>query len=124
MESQIYLIKNVKDRAKVKGEILAKIKTLVSADSAIDGNMINISKIGSWTKSSGTITFIDKDKDLEVILSTIHSATNKAIGAGCILAFFGVILVLVPWLLYDQEKNEFDKGLVNVINYFINQAQG
>lgn len=124
MESQIYLIKNVKDKAKTKGEILAKIKTLVTPEATIDGNMINISKIGSWTKSSATITFVDKDKDLEVILSTAHSATNKAIGAGCILAFFGLVLVIVPWLLYDQEKNEFDKGLANVINYFINQAQG
>lgn len=122
MEPQIFLIRNVKDKKNMKEEILAKIKAMVSASAALDGNMINVSGETTWARSKATITFVDKGPNMEVTLVSDHAATTAAIGAGCLLAFFGLILVVVPWLLYDQDKNAFTKGLVNVINYFVSQG--
>ncbi len=122
MESRIFVIKNAKDVKKTKESIMEKAKSLVSADVTMQEEMMIIKKKSSWTESEGTITFNKKGKDLEMTMITKHSATGLAVGAGCILMLFGLILVVVPWYLYDQEKKSFDNGLVNVLNYAVQQG--
>jgi len=122
MESRIFAVKNVKDVQKTKRTVLEKIRVMVSPDATLDENMINVQKETSWTKSNATITFTKKEKDLEIMLATTHSATGTAVGAGCILALFGLILIVVPWYLYDQDKRGFDERLQNVLNYAVQQG--
>jgi hypothetical protein len=124
MENQIFLIKNVKDKSKFKKSFFEKVRTVVSPEASLDENMINVSRKTTWARSKATITFADKGQDVEVMIATSHSATGTAIGVGCILCLFTLILVIVPWLLYDQDKKEFDKGLINVVNYFVSQTPG
>jgi len=124
MEPKIFLVKKVKDFTKLKEKVLEKTKTLIGPDSVLDENMMVVKKETSWTSSKAIVTFAKKDGDVEIILNTEHSATGKAIGIGCVLALFGFILVVVPWLLYEQDKTDFEKGLTNVLNYFATQSEG
>lgn len=121
METKIFAVKKPKDVKAFKEKVLEKVKLMVSADATLSENLINVKKDTQWTKSKATITFSEKEGKLEILLATSHSATEAAIGAGCVLAFLGLILVIVPWYLYDQDKKQFDDGLVNVINYFVQQ---
>jgi hypothetical protein len=123
MESRIYLLNNISDTENTKKAILNKIKTLVSPDAVLEDNLINITKKTTWTKSQGSLIFTQKGKDLEVVATSSHTATETAIGAGCILLFFTLLLIVVPWLLYDQDKKEFDKGIENVLNYYSTQTE-
>jgi hypothetical protein len=122
MESRIFLIKNVKDIDKTKALVLEKVRTLVSADASLSSDTITVSKVSDWAESKGTIMFAKVGKDLEMTLSTTHSATSLAMGAGCLLLFFGLLLIVVPWVLYDQEKKRFSENLANILNYAIQQG--
>jgi hypothetical protein len=122
MESRIFLIKNVKDVEKTKALVLEKVKTLVSAEASLGGEMLTVTKTTDWAESRGTVTFAKVGKDLEMTLSTASSATSMAIGAGCVLLFFGVLLIVVPWVLYDQDKKRFSENLTNVLNYAVSQG--
>lgn len=121
METQILRLHNVKDMEKAKNTMLEKVRIMVSMEATLSENMINVSKTTQWTKSKATITFTEKGKDLEILLATSHSATETAIAGGCFLALFGLVLVVVPWYLYNQDKKEFDQGLTNAFNYLASQ---
>lgn len=122
MESRIFLIKNVKDVEKTKAVVLEKARTLVSADASLSGEMINVSKSSDWADSKASISFNKVGKDLEITVSTTHSATSLALGAGCLLLFFGLLLVVIPWVLYEQDKKRFSENLANVLNYAVQQG--
>jgi len=124
MEPKIFLVKKVKDFKKLKEKILDKAKSMVGVDSVLDENMLVVKKETSWTGSKAIVTFAKKNGDVEITFTAEHSATGQAIGIGCVLAIFGLILVAVPWLLYEQDKTDFEKGMTNVLNYFATQSEG
>ena len=124
MEPKIFLVKKVKDFTKLKEKVLEKARVLVGTDSVLDENMLVVKKETTWTSSKAIVTFAKKNGDVEIIFTAEHSATGLAIGAGCALALFGFILVVVPWLLYEQDKTDFEKGMANVLNYFATQSEG
>ena len=124
MEPKIFLIKKAKDFKKLKENVLEKSKTMIGPDSVLDENMLIVKKESTWTSSKAVVTFTKKNGDVEITFSAEHSATGKAIGIGCVLALFGLILVAVPWILYEQDKTDFEKGMTNVLNYFATQSEG
>jgi hypothetical protein len=36
---------------------------------------------------------------------------------GCVLVLLTLLLVVVPWYLYEQDKKRFSESIVNVLNY-------
>lgn len=122
MESKIFIIKNVKNFENTKSDALEKIKSMVSPDANMVGDVINVKKETTWTDSNATITFTKKGKDAEIVLVTKHSATGLAMGGGCLLFLLTLIGVLIPWYLYEQDKKRFNEGLLNVLNYAVQQG--
>ncbi len=122
MESRLFLIKNIKNEEKTKKMILEKTRTLVSSDATLQGNMIVVKKTTTWTDSEGTISFSKKDKDLEITMIAKHGATGVAIGTACVLLIFTLLLALIPWYFYDQDKKNFNDTMAQVLNYAVDQG--
>jgi dolichyl-phosphate-mannose--protein O-mannosyl transferase len=121
MESKAYLVKGIKNKEKFKQEFLEKIKAMVSTNAVLNGNIITVTGNGSWAESSATLTFAQKGQDIEVMAFTNHSASHRAFLFACVLLFFGLVLVAIPWILYDDETKKFDQNLTNACNYFFFQ---